>query len=161
MVKSFRFSRLKQGYLGNTKNEGKNMFKIKIKALLYSVVISVFTLTLFYVHSTPVLYRFNDTVTVYTVSKSSTAEISKIKSPNAKFNVKGESCTVNKTVEELLKELDVTISHVESVNGITSYYGYTKKFKYETVAFNSKINVHIADNGKSVTVGTPIIFGAY
>jgi len=78
------------------------------------------------------------------------------------INVDGESATLSGvTRAEIEKRYSAALVFCESAAGIDNYYYYSPYF-YKSVNICGRIiNLHIAERGDDICVGTPIIFGGY
>lgn len=66
-----------------------------------------------------------------------------------------------KDIKYILKRLSATIKRKEVFDEFELFYAYSPKFYSYITIDNKKINVQIAKNKNTITVGTPIIFGSY
>lgn len=62
---------------------------------------------------------------------------------------------------EVIKKYDAKLMFIESVDGVTSYYFYSKKLPFKEVVKNKKVNLQIAITKETITIGSPIIYGGY
>ncbi|MDD2227422.1 MAG: hypothetical protein PHH71_02455 [Clostridia bacterium] len=62
-------------------------------------------------------------------------------------------------IEHLLDKIQV--AKTEIVDGIEILYGYMYGFLFSTFIDGKKVNVQIAFNDNTVTIGSPIILGSY
>ncbi|MCL2631459.1 MAG: YwmB family TATA-box binding protein [Firmicutes bacterium] len=79
-------------------------------------------------------------------------------------NVVGESVIFQGTeedIEELIKTMRVRVIYKESKNGAESIYGFTNRIKNSVEVNGKKVNVQFALRGTTVTVGSPVILGAF
>ena len=81
------------------------------------------------------------------------------------LRVRGESvrffCDDENVAQTLAKMYDAKIVHVETVDGVTSYYGYTQQWLGGVCVQGQKVNLHIAVRGNTCVVGSPVIFGGF
>ena len=62
---------------------------------------------------------------------------------------------------KLIKKYNAKLEYLESVDGVTSYYFYTKKLPYKEVVKNKRVNLQVAVTKEKITIGSPIIYGGY
>ena len=92
---------------------------------------------------------------------------------------KGSKCSVSKTSLALFydsasitKESDFNylsivektqakLMFIEEVDGVVSYYYYSKKLPKHQVVNGVKVNLHVAVSNDQVKIGTPFIYGGY
>ncbi len=63
--------------------------------------------------------------------------------------------------KSVLENLNISITKREYVNGISIIYGYSPNFAKSICVGNAKINFQFAINDQTVTIGYPMIFGAF
>lgn len=63
--------------------------------------------------------------------------------------------------KNILNNLNITITKREYVSGISIIYGYSPSFSKSLCVGGAKINFQIAINNERVTIGYPMIFGAF
>ena len=61
----------------------------------------------------------------------------------------------------IFEEYGGRVVFVETVGGVTSYYGYADGLGKPIALYGRKINLHVAVEKSRVVVGTPIIFGGF
>ena len=130
-----------------------------IFALVVVALVSVY-------NGKPLFYEMNKNYLLYTADNSSLAFQTVSDKPFYPFmaKVKGESCKVEKSgfnVDDFFKGYGAEILFVESVDGVISYYGYSKDIKFLTKIKGELINLHVAVAENGVTIGSPIIFGSF
>ena len=75
--------------------------------------------------------------------------------------VKGESCYVTVSYEQLLEDFSAThLFSEETADGI-SRYAYSPKIKYRTYINGRAVNIQYFSCGERKIVGTPMIFGSF
>ncbi len=62
---------------------------------------------------------------------------------------------------EVIEKYDAKLMFLENVDGVTSYYFYSKKLPLKEVIKNKKVNLQVAVTKERVTIGSPIIYGGY
>lgn len=135
------------------------LFKLRILALFLLLLMCVsFT---YFTYSEPILLKYSNEVEVYSVKNGSDCVIKKAKKGDFIPRKTGESCTVNASAQKILDELDVTVYKIEILGGIVNYYGYSDELKYGVELFGKRINVQVCDDGRTVKLGTPLIYGSY
>lgn len=137
-----------------------------LKKSLYIIFALTLIVSLSIYNSKPLFYELGDDYLIYTVDGSSLAEQVLCDTPFYPLmaRVKGESCKIEKSgfnVEEFFKSYNTEILFSESVDGVTSYYGYSKEIKFLAKIGGKAVNLHVAVAENSVTVGSPIIFGSF
>ena len=137
-----------------------------LKKSLYIIFALALIVSFSIYNSRPLFYGIGDEYLIYTVDGSSLAEQVSCDTPFYPFmaRVKGESCKIEKSgfdVEEFFKSYNAEIMFSESVDGVTSYYGYSKDIKFLKKIGGKAVNLHVAVAENSVTVGSPIIFGSF
>ncbi len=83
---------------------------------------------------------------------------------NLPFNEKVgvfKTYNVNYNYFEVIDKYDAKLTHIESVNGVTCYYFYSKKLPFKEIIKNKKVNLQIAVSEETITIGSPIIYGGY
>lgn len=63
--------------------------------------------------------------------------------------------------KKLIEKYNLKLVCVESLNGVTNYYYYSKKLPKEETIKGKKVNLQIAISSETVVIGTPIIYGSY
>ncbi|MBO5850867.1 MAG: hypothetical protein J6R29_00860, partial [Clostridia bacterium] len=58
----------------------------------------------------------------------------------------------------LIKDTNAKLQFVEEVDGVVSYYYYSKKFKKTQNINGTKVNLHIAVSNDFIKIGTPFIY---
>ena len=66
-----------------------------------------------------------------------------------------------KYIDDLLKRTNARHILSERVGNVVSNYYYSNKITGYKSINGKKVNIHVCFDGKSYSVGTPIIFGAY
>ena len=102
----------------------------------------------------------------YLYSASSQAVIKEEITPLELFFVKGECVTLayqskEETLENILGLYKAEILFEEEVAGTHSYYCRTQSFGGAMKIKGVFVNLHIAFNGETCAVGTPLIFGGF
>ncbi|MBR0190414.1 MAG: hypothetical protein IJQ23_08545 [Clostridia bacterium] len=83
------------------------------------------------------------------------------KNLNAFAAVKGESCYLNGSYEQVLKDFSATHLFSEETEEGTSYYAYSPKIRYKTYIKGKAVNIHYFKGYGRQIVGTPMIFGSF
>lgn len=65
------------------------------------------------------------------------------------------------TKKEVMERFNARLVFIEEVEGVVNYYCYSDKIKCSLAIKGEKINLHFAERGNVVKVGTPIIFGSF
>lgn len=74
--------------------------------------------------------------------------------------VGGESATLEGvTIEEIEKKYSAVLEFEEYVSGVKNYYYYSPCFSRVAFIGGKAVNLHVAERGNVVRIGTPIIFG--
>jgi hypothetical protein len=119
-----------------------------------------------YVNSKPLFSKYSENFIVYVGSNSSNAEILTVDSKDymSLKKVTGESVKISSSnfdVYDFFEKYNAEIVFTETVDGVVSYYGYSKDIKYQTIIGGKRINLHVAKAKNLVTVGSPIIYGSF
>lgn len=81
------------------------------------------------------------------------------------LRVKGESVFIASDtqphVQEIIKSYGASVVWTEQIDGVTSYYCYTPRWKETVVVNGRRVNLHIACVNGGFALGSPIIFGGY
>ncbi|MBR2623387.1 MAG: YwmB family TATA-box binding protein [Clostridia bacterium] len=75
--------------------------------------------------------------------------------------VGGRYLTREEIVKEIVQNYNAELLFCEEVNGITSYYAYTRDWSDGIYLYGRKVNLHVAIGEENLAVGAPIIFGGY
>lgn len=67
----------------------------------------------------------------------------------------------DKEIDDFLKRVDAVVLNCESVGNITSCFAYSRKLKNGIHVDGNLVNIQIARNGNTITIGSPIILGEY
>lgn len=100
------------------------------------------------------------------LSHGSDGQILSVNENQLKFltAIKGESFKADKNsfdLDAFLSEFNGKILIVERIESGTSYYGYSPKIKYRKNMNGTTINFHVFIGEKTVTVGSPVIYGSF
>jgi len=103
---------------------------------------------------------------VYYLSASSQSEtvITKSAVPAALLfsSVGGESAVItDMTRAELEEKYSASLVFEESASGVHNYYYYSPRFCRFVYIGGKAVNMHIAERGEYLCIGSPIIFGGY
>ena len=136
----------------------KNNLTIKILSIIL-LFIALMGLTM--VNSNPL---FNQTATVSL--NSSSGKFYQTDDYNFSDYIRGDGVSVVyeknfNYISNIIKPTDATLIKTEKVNGITSYYYYSKNLARRVKVDNKLINLHVAVSTTAVTVGYPLIYYAY
>lgn len=116
-----------------------------------------------YADKPPVFKGYAEEYEVYLSAGSFGDNIVKTREKNlgAFAAVKGESCYLNVSYEQVLKDFSAThLFSEETAEGI-SYYAYSPEIKYRTYIRGRAVNIQYFSGGGRKIVGTPIIFGSF
>jgi len=132
--------------------------------LFFIMILSL--ICVYAVNRKPTFMDYSKDFTLYIQSNSSNCVFRKVTSFEYLFrvNVFGESCSIEKerfSLEDFLQDFSAQIVLVEEINGLTSYYAYSKDIRYLQVVNGKKVNLHVAVGEDSVVLGTPIIYGSF
>lgn len=75
--------------------------------------------------------------------------------------VKGESCQISVSYEQLLKDFSATHLFTEKTAEGESYYAYSPKIRYKAYVGGRTVNIQYFTDGKRNIAGTPMIFGGF
>jgi len=67
----------------------------------------------------------------------------------------------DKEIDDFLKRVDAVVLNYESVGSITSCFAYSRKLKNGIRVDGNLVNIQIARNDNTITIGSPIILGEY
>ena len=111
----------------------------------------------------PIFKGYAEEFTYYYNSYSSKSQSEKVRGLTLKRGKCGESFVADKgfDVEKLVSDFRAEAVRVEKAGEVTSLYYYTDKIPYFKTIGGKKINLHVAIDNDTVTVGTPIIFGSF
>ena len=86
-----------------------------------------------------------------------------INQKSSKNNIVGESVTTkNIEINSALQTLKAKVIKTEYLsNGTTVIYAYTNLIKSSVELFNTKVNLQIALNNNTTTIGWPLILGSF
>ena len=135
----------------------------KIFALFLSVTLFVFCFYSLYADKSPVFKAYANEYELYLTAGSFGDNVAKATSKNFGDykNVKGESCIVNVSYEQVLCDFSATRVYSEETAGGTSYYAYSPRIKYVTYVSGKAVNIHYFAGETYAKLGTPIIFGSF
>ncbi|MBO4251787.1 MAG: hypothetical protein J5911_03890 [Clostridia bacterium] len=77
------------------------------------------------------------------------------------LNVKGESCFVNASYEQLLRDFNATHIFIETTAAGESRYAYSPRIRYKIYIGGRAVNIHYFTCESYAKVGTPIIYGGF
>lgn len=102
----------------------------------------------------------------YLYSASSNAQTRETVDATEVFSVVGESKgyrtqNAEEFVSATLKSLRAEVLFFEEIGGVKSYYCYSPRMGKATILYGEPVNLHIAVQGNSVQIGSPVIFGGY
>ena len=137
-----------------------------LKKFSYILLVILTFVCVGYVNSKPLFSKYSENFIVYVGSNSSNAEILTVDSKDymSLKKVTGESAKIssrNFDVYDFFEKYNAEIVFTETVDGVVSYYGYSKDIKYQTIIGGKRINLHVAKAKNLVTVGSPIIYGSF
>lgn len=135
------------------------MFK-KIACFAFCIIIIV---GVWLTSATPIFANYSNTYELYIGSSSSNAKIVSAGIKEYPFikNVKGESCIVDCTVENVISDFNAVVIFTEQTAEGVSYYAYSKDLKKSKILRGEEINLHVFVGKDYVKVGSPIIFGSF
>ncbi len=67
----------------------------------------------------------------------------------------------DKEIDDFLERVDAVVLNCESVGNISSSFAYSRKLKNGIRVDGNLVNIQIARNGNTITIGSPIILGEY
>ena len=67
----------------------------------------------------------------------------------------------DKEVDDFLKRVDAVVLNCETVGNISSCFAYSRKLKNGIRVDGELVNIQVARNGNTITIGSPIILGEY
>ena len=70
-------------------------------------------------------------------------------------------CGGDKEIDDFLKRVDAVVLNCESVGNISSCFAYSRKLSNGIRVDGNLVNIQIARNGNTITIGSPIILGEY
>ncbi len=92
-------------------------------------------------------------------------ELYRVKGESVSFDIaeyEGGRYKLNTELAHAIADMyGAQICIVEEVCGTVSYYGYTTQWREGIRVRGELVNLHIAINGNTCVVGTPIIFGGF
>ena len=127
---------------------------------------AVALLLLFYANSAPVFSGLSDKFTVYCFSHSSNAQAVTVSDFSARFILSktGESFSVKKgnlSPEEIFSRYSAVVIKTEETSEGISYFAFSSKIRYKKTVDGKTFNIQVFVGEKTVTVGTPMIYGSY
>ena len=139
------------------------MFKSILAA--FSLIAFMF----FQLHTTPIFYDAESTVTVYTNSKSSNCTFVFISSDNYPEQYKKIKRVTGECVEGATKEyIEKTLTRLNAkkqfsqrIDNIKTTYYYSDKIKGYMLVNGKKVNLQTAISENLNTIATPMIFGSF
>lgn len=75
--------------------------------------------------------------------------------------VKGESCKVTVSYEQVLKDFSATHLFTEKTADGESYYAYSPRLPYKVVLRGKAVNIQYFNGENQKVLGTPMIFGSF
>ncbi len=93
--------------------------------------------------------------------KSSGSFTSEINCPYIEKDGVYKSFDKSYNYSNLLKSYGAKLLFIESCNGVTNYYYYSKKISSKEVFKNKKVNIQVAVTSDNIVIGSPIIYGGY
>ena len=116
-----------------------------------------------YSDNPPVFKAYADEYEIYLSAGSFGDNIVRTTKKNlGAFNaVKGESCEIVVSYEQVLKDFSATHLFSEETAEGTSYYAYSPKIRYRTYINGTAVNIQYFSDGERQIVGTPMIFGSF
>lgn len=135
----------------------------KIFALFLSVIIFTFCFYSLYAEKSPVFKGYAKEYELYFTAGSFGDNIACATAENFKdyMEIKGESCFVAVSYEQVLKDFAATHIYSEETAEGTSYYAYSPRIKYKVYINGRVVNIHYFDGKTYIKLGTPIIFGSF
>ena len=82
-----------------------------------------------------------------------------VKGESVRFDRKGED--EHKLVNDILDRYGATLTHIEQLDGVNSYYATSPNLYGGVLINGQKINLHVAISETECVIGTPIIFGGF
>ncbi len=125
------------------------------------VALSLFTIfLLFLLGAFPTFLGLTKNSEVYQCSYSSSCDIL---DGTFSFLKTGEGGVLKEGVtrREVMERFEARLVFTEEVDGVVNYYCYSEKIKCSSLIKGKKINLHFAERGVAVKVGTPLIFGSF
>ena len=74
---------------------------------------------------------------------------------------RGRCLSKEEIAREIVDKYAAEILFMEEVDGVSSYYAYTDAWADGVYIYGKKVNLHVAVGAKTLSVGSPIIFGGY
>ena len=135
----------------------------KIFALFISVIIFTFCFYSLYAEKSPVFKSYASEYELYLTAGSFGDNIAYATDKDFKdyTKIKGESCFVAVSYEQVLKDFAATHIYSEETAEGTSYYAYSPRIKYKVCIDGEAVNIHYFAGKTHVKLGTPIIFGSF
>ena len=132
-------------------------------AFLMALAVFGFCFYSLYAVKTPVFAAYADEYELYLTAGSFGNGIvyADAKSFAAYKSVKGESCTVTVSYEQVLKDFNATHLFSEKCDAGENFYAYSAKLPYRVYVNGVAVNIHYFKGESANKVGTPIIFGSY
>ncbi len=132
--------------------------------LFFIMILSI--ICVYAINRKPTFIGYSNEFTLYVQSNSSNCVFRRVNSFGYLFNVNvfGESCKVEKSafiLDDFLDKFSAQIVLVEEVDGLTSYYAYSKDIRYLQVINGKKVNLHVAVGENTVTLATPVVYGSF
>lgn len=121
---------------------------------------------MFFANNMPVFFKYADKYEVYLTDYSCSNATKNVFLLEYlfTFNVKGESCVIDKNEfekEKFLSDFSATEMFSESTGEIVCFYAYSPKIKYTEKINGKTVNLHVAIGKDQVKVGSPIIYGSF
>lgn len=135
----------------------------KKTALFLAVITFCFCFYSLYAFKKPVFGAYAAEFELYTSAGSFGVNIvSATDKSYASFSgIKGESCFVNVSYGQVLKDFSATHVFSEEDEGGKSYYAYSPALKYKISLNGKTVNIHYHAGAEKNKLGTPLIFGGY
>ena len=137
------------------------MFK-RYFSIFYLIIFLSFSGVMF-AQKKPVLYRYADAFEVYTDSGSLGNNVLNLTAKDffKVIRVKGESCIVTATYEDVIRDFAAVTVFSETTAYGKSFYAFSDKIPYKIKIGDNIVNLQYFVGENYNKLGTPMIFGGY
>ena len=135
----------------------------KKTALIFAAIIFCFCFYSLYAFKKPVFGAYAKEFELYLSNGSFGGNIVYATEKNyASFSgIKGESCSVDVSYEQVLQDFSATHVFGEETEYGKSYYAYSPAIAYKVYLNGTAVNIHYHVGAEKTKLGTPMIFGGY
>ena len=132
-------------------------------ALLVAAITFGFCFYSLYRAKTPVFQAYADEYEVYLTHGSfgNNALVVSEDAFGALTEIRGESCTVSVSYEQVLEDFSAAHVFSEQTDHGENFYAYSPKIHYKTYIKGKAVNIHYHAGERENRLGTPLIFGGY